>query len=232
MNLKTKIIIFVLCISVIPIFVIGKMSYFLGIDSTIKYKKEFTVNMIRTIQDQIQQEIDGVYDDLDYVASQLINQEEEKLIGIIKTVKETNKKYNKVYFVKDTIYFSIPVSRENIILRDQPWYNIAKSRGISVSNPHPTKPLLTITKAIKDNKGNMIGMVGIEYNLEKILKKITDIKIGETGYLQIVDKNGIPVLYPVGSDISISMYVKNKILEEKNGMIDYKWNKEDKFIVH
>jgi len=234
MNLKVKIILFISIISVIPIFLMGKISYHLGIKSTIEYKQEIYYNMLEKIKKNIEKEVEGIFSNIEYFEKEFKNKSEEELITIMKTILDTQKNYKKIYFVneEEKIYFSIPVEQENIILKNQSWYILAKRNNIAVSTPHPLNPILKITKAVKDNNGKLIGMIGIDYNMEEVLKEVSSTKIGDEGYLHIVNSEGIPVLYPVDRDISISMDIKKKILNEKSGMINYMWNKKEKFTAY
>jgi len=106
------------------------------------------------------------------------------------------------------------------------------NKGESFSNPYPKNPVLKITKAVINDKKELIGIIGIEYNMENILDRIKNSTIGKTGFVQIVNSNGTALLYPTEKDISISMSIKSEILKEKNGRKNYNWDKKEKFITY
>jgi signal transduction histidine kinase len=82
------------------------------------------------------------------------------------------------------------------------------------------KPLLD-----KDNK--IIGAIGLGYKeLNPYLEKnISNIKVGETGYVYIMNSNGDAILHPtIKGDNLIKYDFSKEIIEKKNGIIEYEFN--------
>jgi signal transduction histidine kinase len=82
------------------------------------------------------------------------------------------------------------------------------------------KPLLD-----KDNK--IIGAIGLGYEeLNPYLEKnISNIKVGETGYVYIMNSNGDAILHPtIKGDNLIKYDFSKEIIEKKNGIIEYEFN--------
>lgn len=100
------------------------------------------------------------------------------------------------------------------------------------ASPATGRPVSLITAPILDG-GKLIGMVGtpIEWFAFSDIF-IARSKIGETGYIFMLDKDGLTFAHPDRNQIlktKISGFDwGRKILEEKNGTIEYTWNGIDK----
>lgn len=89
--------------------------------------------------------------------------------------------------------------------KDRPWY---KDSSINKDSSLMGKPYLTsvskemilsITHAVEKN-GQLKGVVGIGVKLESLQKTIESIKVGETGYLIVLDKNNTVIANPKHED--------------------------------
>ena len=109
--------------------------------------------------------------------------------------------------------------------RVRPWYKEAlDSDGVIFTAPYvdaSTKKLvITIAKKVVDDNGNLTGVVGMDYYLNKITDMFTNFKLGKTGFAFVVDGNGKVLIngnVKVKNDsLSSSPYMKN-ILQNGNG---------------
>ncbi len=87
------------------------------------------------------------------------------------------------------------------------------------------RPLLTITMPIYQNN-QMVGVFGILVKLDNFSDLyLSDVKFGETGYLFIIDKNGIVLCHPhkeYSLKLDISQYDWGReVIERKNGKSEY-----------
>ncbi|WP_346353168.1 methyl-accepting chemotaxis protein [Azotosporobacter soli] len=64
---------------------------------------------------------------------------------------------------------------------------------ISVSTQSPT---ITVYTPLRDNRGNIIGTLGADISLASVAEMASDIKIGKTGYVDVVDSKGILIAHP------------------------------------
>lgn len=76
------------------------------------------------------------------------------------------------------------------------WYKLAveKDGQVVVSEPYKSSGeysdyVITFSKAVKDDGGKIVGVVGVDVTLAKLSNLLQEIKIGENGYLIAVDKN-------------------------------------------
>ncbi|WFD09880.1 methyl-accepting chemotaxis protein [Tepidibacter hydrothermalis] len=113
------------------------------------------------------------------------------------------------------------------------WYKEAvKNNGeIVYTDPYidaNTKKLnFTICKALKDSNGQIMGVVGIDVDLEGFAKKYGNMKLGKTGYIFIISNDGKFVVNKDEKTIgkNLSEEDKNLFISETGSKID-----EDNFM--
>ena len=72
------------------------------------------------------------------------------------------------------------------------WYKDAVSNDgkVIATNPYvdaiTKKYVVTFAKTVKDNQGNLVGVVGIDIDLELISNMVTSIKLGKDGYSAVL----------------------------------------------
>jgi len=77
---------------------------------------------------------------------------------------------------------------------------------------------------ITDRNGNVAGIiyVGVKEQDEYLASVIEDFKIGQTGYVYVMDSKGDLVIHPTrqGENMAQNDFIKN-IIKDKNGLIDF-----------
>lgn len=84
---------------------------------------------------------------------------------------------------------------------------------------------ITAYKPLLDKNNRVIGALGLGYkNMNAYLEKaLSNIKVGKTGYVYIMDSNGTVILHPTLKGLNIGNYdFSKKIIQTKNGIIEYK----------
>jgi diguanylate cyclase (GGDEF)-like protein/PAS domain S-box-containing protein len=139
--------------------------------------------------------------------------------------------------------------------RLRPWYSLALDNPDQsmitapyVSAVDTSKILLTVSKAIKNEAGEIVGAVGIDVSLEKLSEEIKNIKIGDSGYIFIFSKDGTILAHPDSSfnfkniselnieaketDKSYNDLLINydKLISKNNGNFETKMNGKDVLI--
>ncbi|MDY6894984.1 MAG: methyl-accepting chemotaxis protein, partial [Thermotogota bacterium] len=125
--------------------------------------------------------------------------------------------------------FMRPVESENKIPNDydprvRPWYKdaIQKPQEVIVSDPYVDvvtgDTLITLSKAVKNDKNEIVGVVGIDLSMSKVYEIIgNELGNGETIY--VINQKGQLIFHPetdtIGQDISQEEYFKN--LTQKSG---------------
>lgn len=88
--------------------------------------------------------------------------------------------------------------------RKRSWYRQALSypnEVIESSTPYTTSDktntaIISISTSVKDSKGNIVGVLGMDLSLLRLSKIIKSINIGKTGYLFILSKDGTLLAHP------------------------------------
>ncbi len=113
--------------------------------------------------------------------------------------------------------------------RQRPWYSLALDNPEQSVTTEPyvsavdtSKALITVSKAVKNESGEIVGAVGIDVSLEKLSEDIKSIKIGNRGYIFLFSKDGTILAYPDSSfnfkNISELMRDSNKTNKGNNGL--------------
>jgi len=91
---------------------------------------------------------------------------------------------------------------------------------------------ITVAVPVYNNKGNneFVGVVGIDISLDNLALMITDVTIGEAGFLSLTDKDGVFIIHPdkspIGSVIPVPE-LKEAVLstDADNQIVNYTYNK-------
>ncbi|NLV27436.1 MAG: HAMP domain-containing protein [Methanomicrobiales archaeon] len=119
--------------------------------------------------------------------------------------------------VSDAVY-------NEVINKGNTYYGTAKVVG---------KDYITAYEPIKDSSGNIIGILFVGVEEESTIGLLEDQikakKIGENGYMYVLNSQGITVIHPTneGRNDSDLPFVK-EMLAKKNGYLEYNYNGVDK----
>ena len=91
--------------------------------------------------------------------------------------------------------------------RTRDWYkeSMAATDKVRITAPFMTSkgtPTIGIFMVLKDNVNNPIGVLGINIDLPVITDMISEIKIGESGYMVVVDSEGTIFADPANPDLN------------------------------
>ena len=118
---------------------------------------------------------------------------------------EVGKDYN-IFFVTDAQGTFISESKGGILrtkklsVKDREYFSLVQKSGtIIIGSPSISKegvPNTVVAVPLKTASGKFIGMFGISVKLDTLSKKITQVKLGKTGYPFMADKNGLIIAHP------------------------------------
>ncbi|MCY6354575.1 Cache 3/Cache 2 fusion domain-containing protein [Clostridium sp. ZS2-4] len=151
--------------------------------------------------------IDDIKTSTDAVAS-IFLLKDEKLIRISTNVMKNGKRATGTY-----IPSSSPVYKS--ITNNKPFYG---------RTPVEEDWYITGYKPLLDKNGTIIGAIALGYaELNNFLEKtLLDIKIGETGYVYIINSKGDVLLHPnLKGENATELDFCKKITKNKNGIINY-----------
>lgn len=158
---------------------------------------------------------------------------DEAVLRELEEVKKSMPDAMYVYFgTPDKKYILYPPdpSLKDYDPTERPWYKDAEKAGESIvwTDPYQdfgTKvPMITIAKAVRNSDGKLLGVLGIDISLEQLSKNLSSIKIGNSGYIYIITKDGTVISHPDAKQLftSVKKYdFGKKLLNLNNTTIHY-----------
>ncbi|PNR92974.1 hypothetical protein HWHPT5561_03130 [Petrotoga sp. HWH.PT.55.6.1] len=238
MTLKWKMAVLIILISVVP------MAFFITYSSLnygnilredtsqlIEVNNSQTANFINQYMDDLKKATSTIASDPDVI--NLLEQSKEERDRMYQKLQNFIKGYPEFIAVyvgsKNGDIFMRPVESENKIPSDfdpriRPWYKdaIQTPQEVIVSDPYVDvvtgDTLITLSKAVKNDKNEIVGVVGIDLSMSKVYEIIgNELGTGETIY--VINQKGQVIFHPesdtIGQDISQEEYFKN--LTQKSG---------------
>jgi methyl-accepting chemotaxis protein len=246
-SLKVKIITMLIVISLIPVVVTGIISY--------KTSKDVLNAKLETTSSQTILEVTrginnyfSAMSNLVEVLSNDINIIEadnatyfEFAKGLITNTRNTDQNVINVFVgTENGMFYIDPDAKlaDDYDHKTRGWYmDAVKSPGkVIITDPYVDKAtgniVISLTKTImKENQ--LVGVVGIDIDLATLSKSLSEIKIGDSGYIYITDQNGILISHPdpslIGTDTVSSYSYWKEAKANQNGFTTYKVGEQDLF---
>lgn len=231
-SLTRKLIVSFLLILIVPGVIIGGVSYQTAktnFEQQIIVKANENIDVLDSV---ITQNLDAKSVDVAYFADILT--EDAYKDGNVENVKAKFAQYIKIHPEVEGLYIG---TQDEMFLRepyvqmpegykptDRPWYKDAMKDGdkVIITAPYESSStknmVVTVAKKTKDGK----GVVGVNLNLENILKTTKMFKLGEKGYAVILDQNRQVVSHPTrkgGSKVTEAFI--NSVYEKEKGYFSY-----------
>ncbi|AHM58147.1 methyl-accepting chemotaxis protein McpA (plasmid) [Peptoclostridium acidaminophilum DSM 3953] len=96
------------------------------------------------------------------------------------------------------------------------------------------KKIVTLAKAVKNDTGEIVGVLGIDIDISVLSDVISSTNIGRDGYIILSDADGIAMVHKneklVGTPLLEELGLWEKIESGNTGFLEYKYNEEDKFM--
>lgn len=249
-TIMTKLITMLIIISLVPVLVTGFSSYTISkkvltekLDVT---SRQTTMEITRGIDNYL-----NAMSNILEILSNEVNLKEannptyfEFAKGLLANTKASDETILNIYVGTETGMFYVdPYSKlpEGFDHRKRDWYTQAVENPdrISIIDPYvdtATGNIVISMSASIHKEDELIGVVGMDIDLTAFSNSLSNIKIGDHGYLIITDKNGSIIAHPdasnIGGNISDLITIWDEIKNEDNGFSDYKYQKEDKFAVY
>nr|WP_042355976.1 methyl-accepting chemotaxis protein [Bacillus rubiinfantis] len=246
---KTKLIAGMTAVAIIPTISIALISN----TFTSKIMKEQVASSTIAITEQVSTglsyKLDGVVHQLYQLAqninfTEFYNNKNNATYGkkLLEGTLASNKEYAYVYFAstkKDMLITPANTYSEDYDPTQREWFQeaVKKDGEIFYSKPYEDagsgKKVLTVSQAVKDKAGNLVGVVAIDLDMDNFSKAIGAIKIGKDGYMSIIDNDG-SYIFKDNSDNNTAKTVENLALwqdmkNEKQGNSEYTLKNVDKF---
>ncbi|MBH0347154.1 chemotaxis protein [Bacillus thuringiensis] len=241
MKLKTKLSMAFIAILIIPSLIVGVSSYDKAktdLNETILQTAKDNVSILNKIVDD---ELENKYGDVthfakiltqgDYNADQLQNVQSKfdqyiQLHPEIETIYTTSSNNQFIHAPVGTV-------PEGFNPLESSWYKDAvKANGeIIVSSPYKSKATGNMVIAIAKQNADKSGVIGVDLNINDIIKTSKMIKIGKQGFVSIVSQDKTIVVHPTlkpGEKLEKSL--ADELYKKEDGVITYSLNGEDRNI--
>ena len=135
---------------------------------------------------------------------------EQKIVHIFHDHKNTHPYVNSVYMGRENGSFVRSHKRNRPTQydpRERPWYQLGKDNPDKVMKTAPYRSLTStdinigVVKALKDQKGEVYGVVGFDITLEKLSGYLRKIEVEYEGSLVLLDNKGIILASQNESDL-------------------------------
>lgn len=161
------------------------------------------------------------------------------LSRVLETYHDNYKNFTMVYL--GTSEGDMILSRKIDLPKDfdprvRPWYTDAANSDAIVwteayLDASSGDTVISAAKAIKAN-GKIIGVVGVDINLNMLSSFVNATSLGENGYVAMLDSKGVVLSHPnaelLGADFSDKSFIQ-QVLNDKTGFISYEFEGVRKF---
>lgn len=249
-TMKYKLIAMLIAITLIPVLITGISSYLISFNVLTKKLETTSTQTTKEITRGINNYFTGMSNLLTVLANDaniIEADDHENLIfgkALIANIKATDPTIKNVYIGTEQgllyidPYTTLP-SDFNHKTRD--WYqNAVKTPGtIIISDPYTDTAsgnlIISLTCATQ-MAGKVVGVVGIDVDLSEFSTSLSDITIGDKGYIYITDQNGQMISHPdttlIASDIITTLPYWTEIKDQSSGFCTYTYEGEDKYAIY
>jgi methyl-accepting chemotaxis protein len=247
-TLRSKIIVMLLLISLVPVLTTGIISYVSS--------KEILSNKLESTSMQTVEEVRRGIDNYFSAVSNIVTIMSEDIV-----IKGSNKpetfEYSKKFIsnveasdvnilttfigTENNMYYTYPETKidSNYDFKSRVWYTDAlkNTDKINISNPYESattgKIVVSISKAIINDSNEIVGVVGINLDLEQYSNSLSNVKIGKSGYLFIADELGNLIAHPdqtlIGTDTPATLSFWPEVSTNKAGFTKYNFKGDNRF---
>ncbi|GGE34603.1 methyl-accepting chemotaxis protein McpA [Pullulanibacillus camelliae] len=207
LSLKAKLTLSFLVILIVPLVVSNWISYKDAentVDSQMMNSEHNSVNIVNQTIDQF---ISAQEQNIDYLAqaipaADINNNENKKTREILNKIQKSSANVEQTYVGTETgSFMNEPTSFKNppdYDPRKRPWYQDAmKANGkVIITDPYVSQSSkqMVVTIAQKTQDGQ--GVAAVNLRLDSITNMLSSIKVGQHGYLSLLDKNNMIISDP------------------------------------
>lgn len=240
-KLKTKLSMAFIAILIIPSLIVGVSSYNKAktdLNETILQSANDNVSILDKIVDD---ELENKHTDVIHFAKSFTqgdyNPEQ------LQNVQSKFDQYIQLHPEIETIYTAssnhqfihAPVGKipEGFNPLESSWYKDAvKANGeIIVSSPYKSKATGNMVIVIAKQNADKSGVIGVDLNIDDIVKTSKMIKIGKQGFVSIVSQDKTIVVHPsLKPGEKLEKSLADELYKKENGVITYSLNGEDRNI--
>jgi methyl-accepting chemotaxis protein len=249
-TLKFKIIAMLITISLLPVLITGIGSYYSS-ENVLKKKLETTSS--QTIE-EITRGLDNYFTAMSKLVQVMSNDINvvaannptyfEFAKSLIANVKATDHNIINVFVGTESgMFYTDPKAElpEGFDHRQRDWYKdaVKNSGQMIITDPYidTASKLIVISIATTIMDGDqLIGVVGMDINLSEFSNSLSDITVGDSGYVFISDKNGVIISHPdqslIGTDEAAKLSFWDQAQNNLHGFSTFEFKNESKFAAY
>lgn len=250
-SIRTRLTALLLFISVVPLVLLGILSYKISFNTLYNKLKITSLQNIEEVQNSIDFSFgrfeslinmfseDKLFKDV-YYDYELTEETFERLGYAQKSDKAILGAYIGLEN-KQTILYPKTELAPDYDPTQRDWYidAVANKGNLTYSDPYidafTGKNIITISKTVEQN-GNIIGALAIDVALEDLSSILSSIKVGENGYLHIIDSKGVTVAHPDSQELSKESAKEmpwwNDVLDKEQDFETYEIQGKKEYIGH
>ncbi|KOS30377.1 chemotaxis protein [Bacillus anthracis] len=241
-SLKAKLPIAFITILIIPSIIIGGTSYQkakTNLNETILQTAKDNVKILNNV---INKEIENKKVDATHF-TKILTQGENNGTDQLQNVQNKLEQYKKLHPEIEAIYTGSSTGQfiqepfiqmpEGYNPTERDWYKEAeKNKGeVIITAPYKSKATGNMVITIAKQKDDKSGVIGIDLNINNIVKTSKMINIGKKGYVAILDQNKHVIVHPtIKPGDKIEKSLEKEIYKKEKGEITYKLNGDDRNI--
>ncbi|MDR3596974.1 methyl-accepting chemotaxis protein [Clostridium sp.] len=249
-NIRSKLIISLVGICVIPLIMLGYGSY---LESKSILNHKLSVTSQQTLS-EVNSGIDNYFYGFGNMVTMLatnynvVNSDSNVNVsfipGMLQNAKETDNDIFSAYFgMTDGKFLIYPNSKmpDGFDPRERPWYKQALDHKGQVVITLPFKDAQTGKSVVSvartvERDGKVVGVCAMNVSLDTLAEKISLKKIGDSGCVFIADVEGNIIAHPqkelIGTNEASKLSIWNDIKSSDNGFTNYTYNNVNKFGVY
>ncbi|MEJ8553504.1 methyl-accepting chemotaxis protein [Tepidibacter sp. Z1-5] len=254
-SFKNKMIMILLLVIIVPMCILGYMSYYKSydvLDENLISSSQETIALAEKIIDgyfsTIEIQLDMLTDSTDVRRINELQKEgidkdleQKKIDEYLRVNKEKNINIEHSYIAdnnKNLYIYPYVELPDGFDPTTRPWYTKAVENNGSVAWTDPYidtdtgQITITASKAIIDN-GQVSGIVALDVSLNELSNEINKIKIGKEGYISLTTIEGMTISHKdesqVGKNNATKLDVWNEIKSKDSGFVEYTYSGVDKF---
>lgn len=242
-KVRTKLITSLMIICLVPLVSLGIISYFQS--KSILYKKlEVTsTQTLKEVNRGLTNYFKGVSNQVEMLANNSdIVDNGELALKLFRSAKDNNPDISSIFYGPvDTDNLIVYPQGEEASYKSKEYYVKAISNRGKLVITQSTESfstgryVISVVKTVEKD-GKVVGVLGININVENLSKEFSSVKIGDNGYLFIFANNGIMLAHPdkslIGTYIATKQSYWDTVASTKNGFINYKYGGKNRFAVY
>ncbi|MTI79890.1 MAG: diguanylate cyclase [Firmicutes bacterium] len=250
LSIKYKLMVTLLILIIIPIIILGTLSYHKARGLLISEMQESSLKAMENANDFF---INNYINQIEIAVNKFSKDPQfRKVLSEPNALKESMKEWEHYLEYNSHIFYIYIGTKDGNIYtssewnppedydpRVRPWYKAAfkKTSEVVWSKPYEEYishlTVISAVKTVEDNSGDFIGVFGMDTSLNKLSEIVSNISFGKNGYAMLIDKTGNIIAHQdvnlLGQSVVNKDWFKNLPLQNK-GSILYEYNGKDTFI--